>query len=83
MFVLELLAAYLNHMCSEFGSKRPNERHIVPRIAASALVPVESNQRARREKRKAGVTKLQMEINVISQADTPALLLWLLRLPCA
>lgn len=59
---------------------------LYPRIAASALVPMESNQLAQRGKKKKnrlGVTKLQMEINVISQADTPVLVLWLLNLPCA
>lgn len=30
VFVLEILAAYLGHMCAEFGSSKPNERHIVP-----------------------------------------------------
>jgi len=56
---------------------------LYPRIAASALVPMESNQLAQRKKNRLGVTKLQMEINVISQADTPVLVLWLLDLPCA
>jgi len=57
---------------------------LYPRIAASALVPMESNQLAQsKKKNRLGVTKLQMEINVISQADTPVLVLWLLDLPCA
>jgi len=50
MFVLELLAAYLDHMCSEFGSNRPNERHIVPQNC-SVCTCAHGKQPARAEKK--------------------------------
>ncbi len=54
MFVLELLAAYLDHMCSEFGSNRPNERHIVPQnCSVCTCAHGKQPARAEREREKA------------------------------
>ncbi len=53
MFVLELLAAYLDHMCSEFGSNRPNERHIVPQnCSVCTCAHGKQPARAERERKK-------------------------------
>lgn len=81
VFVLEVLAAYLGHMCTEFGSSKPNERHIVPQKCSvctcahgkePACLEKHDPQRPKKKKRK---EKPQMEFDAFGQPAMPSLVL--------